>query len=198
MSESAPEPAVPAGTENAPAPESAPPWGDEKEFNAEKAWNLIEGLRADKEKLAKRPVLDDDAQRKLAEYERLEQASKTELERATEEVTRWQSEAEKWRTTSVGHRIEALAATDFADTSDAASALDPSKYLGTDGQIDEKAIQADLAELLARKPHWRRNTDPAGPRVPAPNPAQGTASGRPASDPASEFGALFASQLRSQ
>ncbi|WP_188684544.1 hypothetical protein [Glutamicibacter ardleyensis] len=31
---------------------NAPPWGSDEEFNAEKAWNLVQGLRADKAKLA--------------------------------------------------------------------------------------------------------------------------------------------------
>jgi hypothetical protein len=176
-----------------PAAPPAPPWGED--FDAEKAWNLIQNLRSDKEKLAQRPVLDDDARRKLAEYDRLEQASKTELERKTEEATRWQSEADRWRSASVKSTIQALAATDFADPSDAANALDPAKYLDSGGTIDEEAIRKDLGALLERKPHYRRSTDAPAPRVPAPNRAQG-AGGSRASDPASEFAALLSGQLR--
>jgi hypothetical protein len=175
-----------------PADPPAPPWGDD--FDAEKAWNLVQNLRADKEKLAQRPVLDDDARRKLSEYERLEQASKTELERKTEEVTRWQSEAEKWRAASVASTIQALAANDFADPTDAVHGLDPAKYLDAGGAIDNEAIRKDLAALLERKPHYRRNGEPAAPRVPAPNRAQGAPTG-PALDPAAEFGALLQSRL---
>lgn len=175
-------------------PPATPPWGDD--FDAEKAWNLVQNLRSDKEKLAARPVLDDDAKRKLGEYERLEAASKTELERKSEEVTRWQSEAEKWRTASVSSTIQALAAADFADPSDAANALDPAKYLDAGGTIDNAAIQSDLAALLERKPHYKRAPDvPAGPRVPAPNRAQGAA-GIPAADPANEFASLIQGRLR--
>jgi hypothetical protein len=169
-----------------------PPWGDD--FDAEKAWNLVQNLRADKEKLAQRPVLDEDAKRKLAEYERLEQASKTELDRKTEEATRWQSEAEKWRSRSVSSTIQALAASDFADPTDAVNALDPAKYLDAGGAIDDTAIKKDLADLLERKPHYKRNGEPPAPRVPAPNRAQGASTGTP-SDPAAEFGALLQSRL---
>lgn len=188
-----PDPAQPP-TPAAPAqPPEAPPWGEN--FDAEKAWNLIQNLRADKEKLAKRPVLDEDAQRKLSEYQRLEEASKTELERKTEELTRWQSEAEKWRTASVGHRIEALAATDFADPTDAVNALDPTKYLDAGGQIDGEAIKRDLAALLEAKPHYRRQQETAGSRLPAPNPAQGHSTSTTSDDPAQQFAALLQGRL---
>lgn len=188
MPDEPPVPTPPAG----PAP-SAPPWG--ADFDPEKAWNLVQGLRADKERLAARPVLDDDAKRKLAEFDRLEAASKTELERKTEEVTRWQTEAERWRATSVSARIEALAAADFADPSDAASNLDPGKYLGAGGEIDQDAIRRDLAGLLARKPHYKRTTDQPAPRAPAPNRAQGAAAGNATADPAAEFAALLQGRL---
>lgn len=172
--------------------QQAPPWGDN--FDAETAWKLVQNLRSDKEKLAQRPVLDDDAKWKLAEYERLEEASKTELERKTEEVTRWQSEAEKWRSASVASTIQAMAATEFADPTDAVNGLDPARYLDAGGQVDTEAIKKDLADLLERKPHYRRNAEPTGPRVPAPNRMQGAPAGG-ASDPATEFGALLQRQL---
>lgn len=196
MTEAAPEaqsqPQAPTGQA-----QQAPPWGSDEEFNPEKAWNLIQGLRADKEKLASRPILDEDAQRKLAEYERLEQASKTELERKSEEATRWQSEAERWRKMSVGSQIQALAAADFADPDDAVRALDPAKYLDSGGEIDQAAIKADLASLLEAKPHYRRQQQDAGPRIPAPNHAQGSgANGRSGADPGAEFAAILQQHLR--
>ena len=138
-----------------------------------------------------------DAEPKIAEYDRLIEASKTDLERKTEEVTRWQTDAEKWRTAAVASRIEAMAAVDFADPSDAATALaDPAKYLDAGGQVNETAIQTDLAALLERKPHWRRQDGQPAPRVPAPNHAQGSGvGGKSAPDPAAEFGALITGQL---
>jgi hypothetical protein len=134
----------------------------------------------------------------VSQWKALEEASKTETQRAQEEATRWQTEAQTWRTKAVSSRVETLASADFADPSDALSAVnDPAKYLGVDGSIDEAAIKADLAALLERKPHWRRATDaPAGPRVPAPNPAQGSGvNGRPASNPAAEFQAFLQRQI---
>lgn len=179
--------------ETAPTTETKPPWGED--FDAEKAWSLVQNLRADKEKLSARPVLDDAAKAKLAEYDRLEQASKTELQRATEEATRWQTEAEKWRSNSVSSTVKALAAKDFADPDDAVRNLDPSKYLGAGGEVDEKAIQSDLAALLESKPHYRRTGETPAPRVPAPNHAQGSGSGTPAANPGAEFGAILGGLL---
>lgn len=172
-----------------------PPWGDD--FDAEKAWKLIQDLRGDKEKLQARPVLDDDAKRKLTEFDKLTEAQKTEAQKAQEELTRWQSEAEKWRATSVGATVKALAATEFADPDDAVRNLDPAKYLDAGGVIDEKAIQADLAALLEAKPHYRRSEGQQAPRAPRPNSAQGSGvNGRSAPDPAQEFAALVQQQLK--
>lgn len=172
-----------------------PPWGDD--FDAERAWNLVKNLREDNSRLKARPALTDEQQQKLTEWDRLERASKTELERAREESTRWQTEASTWRTAAVSSRVERLAADAFTDPSDALAAIpDPGKYLGAGGEIDEAAIRADLDALLERKPHWRRTgeTPAPAPRVPAPNHAQGAAGGQ-AADPAAQFAAIIRSQL---
>lgn len=141
----------------------------------------------------------DEAKPVLDQWKQLEEASKTELQRAQEELARWQSEAGTWRTAAVSSRVETLASADFADPSDALAAIaDPAKYLGAGGEIDEAAIKTDLAALLERKPHWRRNADqaPATPRVPAPNPSQGSGvNGTAAADPAQQFAALIRSQM---
>jgi hypothetical protein len=87
-----------------------PPWGDD--FDAERAWSLVKNLRDDNAKLKSRPALTDEQQQKLTDWDRQEQASKTELERAREELTRWQTEASTWRTQAVSSRVERLAADD--------------------------------------------------------------------------------------
>lgn len=78
--------ATPAPEATQAEPKQAPPWGDD--FNAEKAWGLIQNLRSDKEKLSAREVLTPDAKQKLAEYDQLVAASKTELEKAQEAAGR--------------------------------------------------------------------------------------------------------------
>jgi len=133
----------------------------------------------------------------VSQWKALEEASKTELQRAQEELTRWQTEASTWRTQAVSSRVETLAADQFADPSDALAAIsDPGKYLGAGGEIDENAIRTDLAAVLEKKPHWRKPEGTPGPRIPAPNPAQGSGvDGRAANDPATQFAALIQQQL---
>src|SRR5690349_4058409 len=115
-----------------------------------------------------------EAEPKLAEYEQIVASRKTEAERQAEELQRWQADAEKWRGAAVKSRIETLAA-DFADPTDALAAIgDPAQFLDAGGQINDEAIKAELASVLERKPHWRRqDAAPATPRPPAPNRAQG-------------------------
>jgi hypothetical protein len=140
----------------------------------------------------------DDLREKAQSWDQIEEASKTEYERIQEEATRWQTEASTWRTKAVSSQVQTLAAAEFADPTDALAAIgDPAKYLGAGGEIDEAAIKADLDALLERKPHWRKAEGAApGPRVPAPNPAQGSGvDGRAANDPAQQFAALINQQL---
>lgn len=89
-----PTAAVPVADPQAPpaAPEK-PPWGED--FDAEKAWNLVQNLRADKDRLSQRPVLTPEQQQKLDEYTRLEEASKSDAQRLQEESAAARLDAEK-------------------------------------------------------------------------------------------------------
>lgn len=130
-----------------------------------------------------------------SELDTIKAANQTEAERLTQDVTRWQTEAERWRGDAVKSRIETLAA-DFADPTDALGALgDPAQFLDAGGQINNEAIQAELAAILDRKPHWRRAEGAPTTRLPLPNPSQGTG-GTPAHDPATEFASIVSGQLR--
>lgn len=188
------QPAEPQQNPQGGPPAQTPPWGDDANFNPEKAWKLIQDLRTDKEKLAARPVLDDDARQKLSKYDEIVKANQTDLEKAQGEVSRWQTEAEKWRGSAVASTVRALAATDFADPDDAVRNVEPGKYIDAGGAIDEKAIKADLDALLAAKPHYRRATDDGSPRAPKPNPAQGGTNGTP-TDPAQLFAGVMQQAL---
>jgi hypothetical protein len=141
----------------------------------------------------------NDLKTQSAELAQIKQQNMTDQQRQAEELTRWQTDAEKWRTTAVSSRVEALAALDFADPSDAVSALDPAQYLDAGGQINEEAIKAELAAVLDRKPHWRRVEGATAPvtRAPAPNRAQGSSGGAAAANPAAEFAQILQGQLRS-
>lgn len=130
------------------------------------------------------------------ELAQIKTANQTEAQRQAEELTNWQNQAEQWRKAAVGSRIEALASGVFADPSDAVTALAENNYLDAGGQIDTDAIQRDLADVLERKPHWRKpEQGPSGPRVPAPNLNQGNSAGGAQNDPAAVFGAIVRNQL---
>ena len=180
----APTPTAPAEPV-ATAPTDTPPWGED--FDAEKAWNLVQNLRSDKEKLAKRETLTPEQKQRLEEFDRLEQASKTELERAQEAAQRNEARAQALLTRAVQAEVKA-AAQGFADPEDAAAFLDLKGYATESGEIDSDRIKADLADLLARKPHLGKSPTT---RTPAPNPAQGASgSGAPSPDDA-EYRAFF-------
>lgn len=125
----------------------------------------------------------------LAKVQEYEDASKTELEKAQAIAERAQAAATAAREEVVATRIELAAqAADFEDPSDALDALgkDVAKFV-KDGKVDAKAIEAAVAELLVKKPHWKKpDPAPAAPvrekKAPEPDPAQGPRGKAPATD----------------
>lgn len=142
----------------APEPTQAqtPPWGDD--FNADKAWNLIQNLRSDKEKLSAREILTPEAKTKLAEYDRLVEASKTELEKA-------QAAAGKVAPLE-SENLRLKVAIEKGLIGERANLVDRLK-----GDTYE-ALCADADSLLELFPT-------AAPNVPRPNPAQGASGSAP-------------------
>jgi hypothetical protein len=68
--------------------------------------------------------------------------------------------------------VRALAADLFADAADALPKLDLTKYeVGDDGEVDSKAILADLQAVLKTSPHLAKK------RGPKPDPSQGKGGG---------------------
>lgn len=94
-----------------------------------------------------------DLARKVAEFE---DRDKSELEKAQAKAERSSEQATKAVARSVRSEIKVVATGKFADVSDATDVLmrDPSKFVDADGEIDTDAIEAELADLLERKPHW--------------------------------------------
>jgi hypothetical protein len=167
-----PAPEAPTPTEPAAAAPEAPPWGED--FDAEKAWKLVQNLRSDKETLSKRETLTPEQKAKLAEYDKVLESQKTAEQKAQDALAAAEKRAESLIQRSVSAEIKALAADGFADPADAAVFLgDLTKYASGD-DVDTASIKADLADLLARKPHLGKSPEN---RTPAPNPAQGTSAG---------------------
>jgi len=137
---------------------AAPPWGSAEEFDPDRAWAKIKGLMADKEKLQARETLTDDQKAKLAEYDKLVEASRTDSERRDEELRKLQEstaaipklEAEKLR---LEVALEKGLTTEQA-----------ARLVGA----DKEALLADADTLLS----WAKPAEPAN-RLPKPNPAQG-------------------------
>jgi hypothetical protein len=170
----APEATTPAAdapkpTEPAAAAPEAPPWGED--FDAEKAWKLVQNLRSDKEALTKRETLTPEQKAKLSEYDKVLESQKTAEQKAQDAVVAAEKRAEALVARAVKAEVKALAAEGFADPEDASAFLDLTKYAAADGDVDAAAIKSDLADLLARKPHLGKSPTS---RVPAPNPAQGS------------------------
>lgn len=166
-----------APTEPAAAAPSAPPAAEQKKSledllsgldDSARATVLAEVTKARGEAANYRTKLRD-LEPKAAEWDRLAEASKSELERAQEAASNSEKRAAALVDRAVRAEIKAMAADGFADPEDAAAFLDLSKY-AKDGDIDTSAIKADLGDLLARKPHLGKT--PIS-RPPAPNPAQG-------------------------
>ncbi|WP_327378004.1 hypothetical protein OG393_31005 [Streptomyces sp. NBC_01216] len=112
----------------------------------------------------------DDLARKVAEFE---DRDKSELEKATTAAEAAAKRAEAATKRAVRAEVKAAAA-EFADPDDAVAFLDLSAYTDTDGEIDTEQITADLADLLERKPHLKRQAPaPQQPKQPKPDPSQG-------------------------
>lgn len=167
-SEPAPEPTP----EPAPSPDPAPapePTEDTTDWKAEaRKWEQ----RAKENRQAK------------TRLDEIEAASQTELEK--EQKAR---EAAEQRVTAATVRavrgeVKALAAGTFTDLEDAVLNLgDLTRFVGDDGEIDDKAIGDELANVIERKPHLAKKTEPADPPRPGA-PSRPTESLRPGAAPA--------------
>lgn len=124
----------------------------------------------------------DDLARKVQEFE---DRDKSELDKATAKAERLADQAAKATARAVSAEVRAQAVSQFADAGDAVDALmrDTSKYVDADGDINTDLIEADLADLLERKPHWAKPelatpaaATPAAPAKAKPkaDPAQGS------------------------
>jgi DNA repair exonuclease SbcCD ATPase subunit len=129
------------------------------------------------------------AEPKVAEYERLEAASKTADERAQEALAAADERAAKAVQRVARAEVKAALA-GVVDNPDAiVDDLNLAKFVDADGDIDQAAVQA-LRDKYAGF---------SGPRAPRPDASQASgANGRTASDPRQEFGAFLQNQLRRQ
>lgn len=137
----------PTGT---PPTTSTPPWGSDENFDPNRAWTLIENLRAEKEKLAARPALTAEQQQQLTEYQRLVEASQTEQERQANALAAAQRQAEQAQAEAIRYRA-------------AATYGIPAEHfdlLGTGTEQEISARAEKLRTLLAAPPAALASTAP--------------------------------------
>jgi hypothetical protein len=128
-------------------------------------------LEAERQKAREAEKRARDLEKRVKAFE---DASKSDLEKATGRADAAEQRAQALIDRTVRAEIRAAAAATFADPSDAAAFLDTAAYVGDDGEIDSGKIQADLADLLKRKPHLGKEPDRKGPK---PDPSQGAKPG---------------------
>ncbi|MFG3585128.1 hypothetical protein [Streptomyces sp. NPDC047990] len=183
------DPEVPEESDPEPDPEGADQLGDAGK-RALEAMKRERAAAKQEAAAAKRQLATLSA--KVQEFE---DRDKSELEKLAAKAERLADQATKATARAVTGEIKVLAVSKFADPSDAVDVLmrDPSKYVDAAGDIDADLIQADLTDLLERKPHWAfKQPDPepvpAGqheaerPRQPRPDPGQGARQTVPAAD----------------
>lgn len=154
MSETTPEPSVPAA-EPQPAGEPAVPATDTGDAPlgpaGEKALDEWKKRARDAERLSKSQA---------TRLKEIEDRDKTDLEKASERATAAEQRASSMVQRAVKAEVRALAAGSFADPEDAAVYLNTGDYVDADGEIDSKGIQKALADLIKRKPHLAKEQAP--------------------------------------
>jgi hypothetical protein len=158
------EPAFQAPAAAAPAPtsEKPPPWGSPEEFNPEIAWERIQKQSADIARLKSVAKTPEDEQ-VIAQWRQLEEASKTELQRAQEAAKSAEDRAAATLSRVATAELKAALTGVVPDPAGLIEDLNVAKFITADGNVDEAAIQQLRAKYAAFTPQ-------AGPR---PNPAQG-------------------------
>lgn len=127
---------------------------------------------------------------KVAEYDRLAAASKTEAERAQEAQTAAEERADKANQRVARAEIKAALATVVDNADVIVEDLDIKRFIDADGEIDQQAVTA-LRNKYAGF---------GSPRAPRPDPSQGSGAngGSAHSGPAEEFASTLRSLLSRQ
>lgn len=164
----------PGGT-IAPAQQPPPPADDPKTFTQDEVNKIVA------ERVARaKPADYSDLKAKAAEYDKLAEKSKTDLERAVDAARKEGAgeAATRYNRRLVESEARAQAATaKFRDPSDAVAFLgDLSNIQVTDDGVDTKALTAALADLAKAKPYLlveEKPTRPVGDAGQGPRDASG-------------------------
>ena len=161
------------------------PWAD-----PEAARKEIEKLRRESASHRTKARDRDELALKVKQFEQSQLSAQERLEAQLADSEK-RSQALQARTVRAEVRA---AAGGFADPDDAAAFLALDSYVDAQGDVDAERIAADLADLLARKPHLAKAAPisaaapPAEPRRPLPDRTQASGANHPrTSTPADEF-----------
>ncbi|MFF9269083.1 hypothetical protein [Streptomyces rochei] len=177
------DPKDPADPAPDPDPADDPEGADQLGDAGKKALDAMKKERAEaKRTAAAEKKRADELAAKVQEFE---DRDKSELERAVARAERAEAASQAATARAVKAEVRSLASS-FADTDDALVHLQEKMagYSTADGDVDTETIKADLAELLERKPHLRKQTaDPdPGKKGPRPDPSQGPRDTKPPAD----------------
>ncbi|WP_181442265.1 hypothetical protein [Streptomyces tateyamensis] len=180
-----PAPPTPTGTDSGADDEAA--LGDA----GKRALERVKAERAAaKAEAAAEKQRADDLAAKVAAFE---DEKRTDLEKAQAAADTAAKQAAAATARAVRAEVKAMAATSFADPSDATALLDLTQYTSSTGEIDAARIATDLAALLQAKPHLAKPaTTPAGPR---PDAGQGARPPAPTADFRTADRTAFAAEL---
>ena len=170
------------------------PTGSTEDQGEQPAGGAPDAVQAETEKwkqLARKHERESKAA--AAKLAALEDAGKSEVERATSRADAAEKRAQETLTRVARAELRALAAADLTNADDAARFLDPGDYLSTAGEFDPAAAAASLTALVAEKPYLAKQS--AGPRPPAYQPTQGTTGSGTPTDERSVGAAWLRSQL---
>jgi len=183
QSDPAPTDPPPDPSPTDPPASKTPPWGDPENFNAEKAWELIQNLRTEKGDPAKVTELEA----KLAEVESTRQAQMDALAKAlgvkdddtppdpaklAEQITAEQSKTSAAETRAAAAERQLAVFKIAADpevAGNAAALLDSASFLDSLKDIDPadtEKVQAAIETAIEKNPLFRASQAPATPPFP--------------------------------
>jgi hypothetical protein len=166
----------------------------EPEFDRKRAEAKIRKANNEAAGLRKRLKELEPLARKAKEAE---DAQKTEVERLRDELAAKEEAVAKATAHAVKSEVRALAADLFADKTDPEAHLDLGAYVGDGGEIDTGQIEADLTDLLERKPHLGKPKPEPDRRRPAPDRTQASGANRGrSSKPEDEFASWMKTKLK--
>jgi hypothetical protein len=152
MSETATEPTAPEGGQPAESGSPAEPAGDAPLGPA--------GEKALAEWKQRARAAEKESRSHAARLQELEDRDKSEVQKASERAAAADQRAAAMAQRAAKAEVRALAASTFADPSDAAAFVDLADFVDDAGDIDSKGIEKALADLLKRKPHLGKEAAP--------------------------------------